>query len=117
MSESKPPPVEPTPGNWFVDLQEDEEGFTVSTDHRQIIGRAYHSGDFPCVEEGTEAHVDDEARANAQLFAAAKKMREVLQAFVKSVVRRTDDGNVYALGELHRAEAAAREIVAATEAP
>lgn len=70
--------TECTPGTWFVD--KDESDFTVSTDHGQIICRVLHADDFPCLEEGTEDHMDDEARANARLIAAAK---DLLAAAVK----------------------------------
>lgn len=61
-----------TPGTWFVDADEPEH--TVSSDHGQIICRALVADDFPCLEEGTEDHMNAEALANARLIAAAPKM-------------------------------------------
>lgn len=66
--------TEHTPGKWFVDA--DESDFTVSSDHGQIIARCLDSGDFPCLDEEQWAHMDDEARANAILIAAAPDLFE-----------------------------------------
>lgn len=77
--------AEPTPGNWFIDPDEGE--FVVSSDHGQIICTVLSAEDFPCLEEGTRAHMDEEARANALLIAAAKD----LLAAVQRAVTRADE--------------------------
>ena len=68
--------TEHTPGTWFVDRDADDDGFTVSTDHGQVVCEVLSADDFPCLEEGTEDHMDDEARANARLIAAAPELLE-----------------------------------------
>jgi hypothetical protein len=70
-----------TPGAWFIDPDEGE--FTVSTDHGQIICTCLSAEDFPCLEEGTESHMDDEARANARLIAAAPDLLAALKAWAE----------------------------------
>jgi hypothetical protein len=72
-----------TPGNWFVDRADDD--YTVSSEHGQVICRALMADDFPCLDEGAEAHMNDEARANARLIAAAPQMLAELRAARKVI--------------------------------
>jgi hypothetical protein len=72
-----------TLGIWFVD--EDESDFTVSTDHGQQICRVLSADDFPCLEEGTEEHMNDEARANARLIAAAPDLLAALRDAAETI--------------------------------
>lgn len=50
-----------------------------------------------------------------RLIPAAPAMYDALCMFTGSVMERTDNGNVYALGELHQAEKAARAALAIVE--
>lgn len=87
-----------TPGQWFVD--KDQSDFVVSSDFGQEILRCLSADDFPCLEEGTEEQMDEEARANTRLCAAApellaelKELYAVVRGECPSLLNEDSGGN------------------------
>lgn len=81
----------PTDGEWFID--DNEPDFTVSTTMGTIICRVLTADDYPCREEGTDEHINDEARANARLISAAKDLKSFAGRIVICIVE-DDEGKL-----------------------
>lgn len=65
----------------------------------------------PSMTDDGAFYLSGEDYANARLISSAPDLLEALEMFVGSVTKRTENGNIYALGELHEAEEAARKAI------
>lgn len=68
-------------------------------------------GSMEPAEHGRWVRFDD-MDSMARRLELAEQMAQALELVVGSVTQRTDSGNIYALGALHRAEAACAEVLA-----